>query len=182
MYKLEGWGIFRAKNEKIQFFGWILDHPDIPDGPMTTLFVETFDEASQVADAKFDISLGGTEQAFPAVAHRSWSARGHWFDAFNMHNVTLPGWKRFTTVTRRRFLSQPAWLTKSDWNELHPGVPMSPVARIATRGVFAGGIAPHRRTVFARVSAFAAFLHATAQTVEEAAGLKTIGRLFDRAK
>lgn len=127
MYKLEGWGIFRAKNEKIQFFGWILDHPDIPDGPMTTSFVETFDEASQVVHTRNSTyRLGArnklfqqwrTERGLPEVIR---------FDASNVHNVTLPGLETIYDGHSSSILeSAEKWLTKSDWNELYPGVPMS---------------------------------------------------------
>ena len=29
MHKLEDWGLFRAKNERIHFFGWILDLEEV---------------------------------------------------------------------------------------------------------------------------------------------------------
>lgn len=91
MHKLEDWAIFRAKNEKVQFFGWVLDHPDIPDGPMTTSFVKTFDEASKVVHTRNSTyRLGGLNKMF-----QQW--RGEYglpevirFDESTMRDVALP--------------------------------------------------------------------------------------------
>lgn len=126
MHKLEGWGIFRAENERIQFFGWILDHPDIPDGPMTTSFVETFDEASRVVHTRNSTyQLGARNNMFQQWRAERGLPEVIRFDASNVHNVALPGLETIYDHSSSILESAEKWLTKSDWNELHPGVPMS---------------------------------------------------------
>ena len=127
MHKLEGWGLFRGKNDRIQFFGWILDHPDIPDGPMTTSFVETFDEASQVVQTRNSTyRLGARNKKFQQWRAEHGLPEVIRFDASNVHNLAVPGLETIYDGHSSFILeSAEEWLTKSDWDEVHPGVPMS---------------------------------------------------------
>lgn len=129
MHTLEHWSVVIYKNDaQPQVVGLIIGHPEIPDGLMTTSFLKRVDEAKHLVHTRNSIyNLGAKNPAFERWLHENGVSCPDGFkyehDLQSLPKLPLLTEMHKDGISDSQSLSE-KWLTKDDWKEITPGVPM----------------------------------------------------------
>ena len=130
---IEHWSVVLHKDtHKPQVVGLVINHPFIPDGVMVTSFASFIDEAlGQVKTKNSVYHLGTKNPQFDEwLKERNvWYETGYKFDASHDETTQAPILPQLKEMFSDGIVSlydlADKWLTRDDWCDIHPQVPMS---------------------------------------------------------
>lgn len=129
---IEHWSAVLYKDtHKPQVVGLVINHPYIPDGIMATSFVSFIDEAAGLVQTTNSTYRLGTKnpQFDEWLKDRNvWNQTGYKFNAGDTRQapIILPQLKdMFVDGIVSLYDLANKWLTRDDWRDIHPQVPMS---------------------------------------------------------